>query len=170
MMPFATALQKQRMRRKLSLGALARLAGLSAPALSRWERGTRMPNVGSVRQLADAMRLDGEERDTFFLAAGFAPPQGDYRLTTRDPVIEWLRSLLAHPAMNEVTRSRFLGPALHSMGMTAIGILVKQGVPIEDLPEPPPGSDIKYWVIHDEATSEREVRVSFALAGGESGE
>ena len=54
---FARILAAHRRRRKLSQEALAELAGLSVSYVSMLERGLRSPPLGTLEQLANALRV-----------------------------------------------------------------------------------------------------------------
>src|SRR5215213_7746286 len=86
---FAEQLRRYRTGAGLSQEELAERAGLTAAAVSQLERGVRhRPQPRTVRALADALDLAGDER-TALLAAGRGPePQAadaDALSTAREP-------------------------------------------------------------------------------------
>lgn len=67
---FGARLSACRRSAELSQGELAERSGLSIRAIGNLERGlTRWPHPESVRRLADALQLQGGERERFFTAA-----------------------------------------------------------------------------------------------------
>jgi len=67
---FGARLSACRRSAELSQGELAERSGLSIRAISNLERGlTRWPHPESVRRLADALQLQGGERERFFAGA-----------------------------------------------------------------------------------------------------
>ena len=59
--PFAAALARLRRERGLTRYALARLAGVPEIALSKMERGTREPRLGTLAKLAGALGVGLDE-------------------------------------------------------------------------------------------------------------
>jgi ribosome-binding protein aMBF1 (putative translation factor) len=55
------AIQSARSRRGWTRAALARALGVRDNAVSRWERGTRVPHPSSVRQIAEVLGLTWEQ-------------------------------------------------------------------------------------------------------------
>ena len=74
MSTFGTELRWYRQRAGMSQEGLAARAGLSPEAVSLLERGRRSPRMTTLSLLADALRLDTDERDRFFGALLPAPP------------------------------------------------------------------------------------------------
>lgn len=72
MSAFGSELRWYRQRAGMSQEVLAARAGLSPEAVSLLERGKRSPRMTTLSLLADALRLDGGERDRFF--ATLVPP------------------------------------------------------------------------------------------------
>ncbi|MEA1979101.1 MAG: helix-turn-helix transcriptional regulator, partial [Chloroflexota bacterium] len=62
----------------ISDAELARRLGISRQTIFRWREGeTQRPrHIEDVVRLADALRLEPEERDQLFVAAGFPPDRG----------------------------------------------------------------------------------------------
>jgi predicted ATPase/DNA-binding XRE family transcriptional regulator len=64
--PFAELLRRLRLAAGLTQESLAQAAGISVDAVGTLERGTRLtPRADTARLLADALRLDGEDRRRF---------------------------------------------------------------------------------------------------------
>jgi transcriptional regulator with XRE-family HTH domain len=76
--PFGALLQRHRVAAGMSQAALAERAGLSTRAISALKRGLRrQPYLETVRMLAEALRLDAEQRAAIVAAArspGHATP------------------------------------------------------------------------------------------------
>jgi transcriptional regulator with XRE-family HTH domain len=67
---FGAWLRSCRQAAGLSQEVLAEGAGLSVRAVRNLERGRTGPHMGSIHQLADALKLRGEARGQFFATAG----------------------------------------------------------------------------------------------------
>src|SRR5581483_67169 len=64
--PFAGQLRRLRLAAGLTQESLAQAAGLSVDAVSTLERGTRLsPRADTARLVADALDLDGADRERF---------------------------------------------------------------------------------------------------------
>lgn len=74
MSTFGSELRWYRQRAGMSQEGLAARAGLSPEAVSLLERGRRSPRMTTLGLLADALRLDGAERERFFAALLPEPP------------------------------------------------------------------------------------------------
>lgn len=78
---FAIVLREKRLAAGLTQAELAERAKVSDATVSNLERGIgRRPNVGTVRRLADALGLAGDDRERFLatglaIGAAAAPPQ-----------------------------------------------------------------------------------------------
>ncbi len=68
---FGATLARYRSTSCISQSALGRAAGCSATMVSRMESGERWPARETVTTLADALRLDDDDRDRLFASAGF---------------------------------------------------------------------------------------------------
>jgi predicted ATPase/DNA-binding XRE family transcriptional regulator len=82
---FGRLLREFRQRAGLAQAALAERAGLSSRGIADLERGLRrFPYASTVEQLADALRLDSDERATFEASAKrhLAQPHDDQHLPT----------------------------------------------------------------------------------------
>ena len=109
MSTFGSELRWYRQRAGMSQEGLAARAGLSPEAVSLLERGRRSPRMTTLSLLADALRLDGAERDRFFAALlpeppaappprarpSIEPPTFADPLLGRDADLAAIRSLLA---------------------------------------------------------------------------
>ena len=72
--PFGDLLRRHRLARALTQEGLAERAGVSARAISDLERGARtFPHRETAILLADALQLEGRDRDTFLAAARRRP-------------------------------------------------------------------------------------------------
>src|SRR5687767_15002213 len=76
---FGDDLMGRRRRLSLSQEDLARKAGVDVKTLRSIETGRSRPRPSTVRLLADALELDGSERDRFLAAA---VGDGPHRLST----------------------------------------------------------------------------------------
>jgi transcriptional regulator with XRE-family HTH domain len=86
---FGALLRKWRQRAGLSQEALAERAELGIRTIRGLETGERRdPRVGTVRLLADALRLNGAERAELFAAAGRAEPPSAERAPAELPPAE----------------------------------------------------------------------------------
>lgn len=74
MSTFGSELRWYRQRAGMSQEGLAARAGLSPEAVSLLERGRRSPRMTTLSLLADALRLDGVERERFFASLLPEPP------------------------------------------------------------------------------------------------
>ena len=72
--PFGVLLRRHRLAAGLTQLALAGRAELSARGLAFLERGARRPYPDTVRRLAEALELTGEERAAFMAASHAEPP------------------------------------------------------------------------------------------------
>lgn len=71
---FPVLLRNLRERAGLSQTKLAQLASLTHSHISRLESGERNPTCDAVLRLAEALRLDLDERAALVMAAGYLPP------------------------------------------------------------------------------------------------
>ncbi len=109
MSTFGSELRWYRQRAGMSQEGLAARAGLSPEAVSLLERGRRSPRMTTLSLLADALRLEGAERERFFAALlpeppvappprsrpSIEPPTFADPLLGRDADLAAIRSLLA---------------------------------------------------------------------------
>src|SRR5207302_3991688 len=114
-LPFAALLRHHRLEAGLTQQELAERSGISAQAVSALERGWRQsPRRDTVAMLADALGLEGREREAF--AAAGRRPQPEVRpparlgaqsdmpvptseLVGRDEELAAARSLLLNPGL-----------------------------------------------------------------------
>jgi predicted ATPase/DNA-binding XRE family transcriptional regulator len=89
--PFAELLRRLRLVAGLTQESLAQAAGISVDAVGTLERGTRVtPRADTARLLADALRLDGEDRQRFLSVSAphprqHAPAPSAWPVTGRSP-------------------------------------------------------------------------------------
>jgi transcriptional regulator with XRE-family HTH domain len=76
---FAELLREHRLARGLTQAELAQHAGLSERAISDLERGLKRPKRGTVRLLATALELAGQDASTFEAARGTGSQNGQPR-------------------------------------------------------------------------------------------
>jgi transcriptional regulator with XRE-family HTH domain len=77
---FGDVLERLRRRRGLSQSSVARLVPIDRSALSRWEGGSRLPDLASLARLATAMRLSADELARLVRAAGDGVPLGGHQM------------------------------------------------------------------------------------------
>jgi len=76
--PFAELLRRLRLAAGLTQESLAQAAGISVDAVGTLERGTRLtPRADTARLLADALRLEGEDRQRFLSVSAPHPRHPD---------------------------------------------------------------------------------------------
>lgn len=137
--PFGTYLRRLRDAAALSQDDLATRSGLSARAISDLERGVRQrPRPESLRLLADALALEGVEREAFVASAGLerrspvrpytasraAPlPPPSTRLLGRERELTELSTLVCQPDVPLVTLT-----GLGGVGKTRLAMAVAHQV------------------------------------------
>src|SRR5207244_82763 len=82
-------IRTQRVRERLSLRGLSRLAGVSIPYLSQVERGLRRPSAEILQAIAKALRISAE---TLYVQAG---------ILDQHPVPDVAAALMADPTITE---------------------------------------------------------------------
>lgn len=90
---FAGTLRATRESRGLSQSKLAAAAGYDHSYVSRLESASRMPTRDAVLSLADAMGIDGSQRDRLLAAAGFMP-EDISSLLASEPIVGEVLGLL----------------------------------------------------------------------------
>jgi len=79
---FPTWLMQTRESRKISKAELARRAGLSKAAITHYEKGERMPELSTIKLLAEGLHIQIED---VLMAVGLLPP----RVNTDGELHEW---------------------------------------------------------------------------------
>lgn len=100
---FGTALKRYREMARVSQSKLAERAGFDHSYVSRLESGARTPTREAVIQLANALGLDGQGKDSLLAAAGFLPQEVSSLLTS-EPELSELLHLLHNDAVPEPVR------------------------------------------------------------------
>lgn len=72
---FCHVLRFLRIRYGWSMHRIASLVGYTPGFISKLEGGGRYPTYTGVQKIANAMGLKGKDRELFFLAAGYVPPE-----------------------------------------------------------------------------------------------
>ena len=123
--PFGKRLRRLREAAALTQEELARRAGLSPNAISDLERGRRRrPYPYTVRSLADALELSGEERASLFAAV---PKRGGGAAAPTAPATVSRSSLLLTPPTPLVGRERDLREITTSLGRPEVRLLTLTG-------------------------------------------
>ena len=123
--PFGKRLRRLREAAGLTQEELAGRAGLSPNAISDLERGRRRrPYPYTVRSLADALELSGEERDSLFAAV---PKRGGGAATPTAPAAASESSLLPTPPTPLVGRERDLREIATFLGRPEVRLLTLTG-------------------------------------------
>jgi transcriptional regulator with XRE-family HTH domain len=148
--PFGALLQRHRVAAGMSQAALAERAGLSTRAISALKRGLRrQPYLETVRMLAEALRLDAEQRAAIVAAARpereAAPPRRGIPLlpVSATPLFGREREVAAVAAWLTAARARLVtltGPG--GVGKTRLALAVAdrlqaQFTDMERRPRPP---------------------------------
>jgi transcriptional regulator with XRE-family HTH domain len=101
---FCEFMSHYRVRRKMSMGDLARASGYDISMISRTERGERAPSYPFVLAVADALRLDDSERDALLVSAGFSTDAMRDEMAM-DPLVRVIGRILNDDAIPMSTRS-----------------------------------------------------------------
>ncbi len=115
---FASLLKNLRKRAGLQGQSLARAVGVSAAAVSHWERGARKPeNPGVIRELLEALNASAEERAELLFLLGRPPgltPEPD----SAEKLIRALGEGLTKAAFHSSAVNRELGHSSVTSGRT----------------------------------------------------
>jgi transcriptional regulator with XRE-family HTH domain len=104
---FGAVLRRFRQRARLSQLALAKISGVHASIINRFERDERQPaDRDMIERLAEGLRLTPAERDCLLAAGGFFPSAIE-RLGAADPDLLLVANLLADETIPLADRDEF---------------------------------------------------------------